>query len=164
MDELREHANHLQQENERLWARLETNGVENPQGVTQPVPLTRANKGKGLALPDHNDHPADDEFSSNSSPLPHRPPSQNNEEAKSRKRPPLQSSRAISVARRPKRREANRDRPSSELALEYISTRFGGMAPQFLPEQYPFGAPPALHATFFPPVRGSYDMLSSPLG
>ena len=28
--ELREHENHLQQENERLRARLETNGVENP--------------------------------------------------------------------------------------------------------------------------------------
>ena len=40
MAELREHANHLQQENERLQARLETNGVENPQGITQPVPLT----------------------------------------------------------------------------------------------------------------------------
>ena len=38
------------------------------------------------------------------------------------------------------------------------------MAPQFPPKQYPFGAPPALHATFYPLVRGSYDMLSSPLG
>ena len=98
--ELCEHANHLQQENERLWARLETNGVENPQGAAQPVPLTRANKGKGLVLPDHNDHPADDEFSSDSSLLPRRSPPQNNAEAESRKRPPRQSSRAISVARR----------------------------------------------------------------
>ena len=47
MAELREHANRLQQENERLQARLETNGVENPQGIAQPVPLTRADKGKG---------------------------------------------------------------------------------------------------------------------
>ena len=38
------------------------------------------------------------------------------------------------------------------------------MAPQFLPEQHPFGAPPALYATFYPIVRGLYDMLSSPLG
>ena len=62
------------------------------------------------------------------------------------------------------RREASKDRPRSELAPEYISARFGGMAPQFPPEQYQFGAPPALHATFYPLVRGSYDMLSSPLG
>ena len=61
------------------------------------------------------------------------------------------------------RREASRDRPHLELALEHISTRFRGMALQFLPKQYPFGAPPALHATFYPPVRGPYDMLSSPL-
>ena len=38
MAELREHANHLQQENERLRARLETNGIENPQGAAQPIP------------------------------------------------------------------------------------------------------------------------------
>ena len=61
------------------------------------------------------------------------------------------------------RREVTRDRPHLELAPEYISTRFGGMTPQFPPEQYPFGAPPTLHATFYPPVRRPYDMLSSPL-
>ena len=45
MVELREHANRLQQKNERLRARLKTNGVENPQGAAQPVPLTQADKG-----------------------------------------------------------------------------------------------------------------------
>ena len=74
MAELREHANFLQQENECLWAHLETNGVKNPQGAAQPVPITRADKGKRPALPDHSDQPADDEFSSDSSPLPHRSP------------------------------------------------------------------------------------------
>ena len=44
--ELCEHANHLQQENERLRTRLKTNRAETPQGAAQPVPLTRANKGK----------------------------------------------------------------------------------------------------------------------
>ena len=120
MVELREHANHLQQENECLWARLETNGVENPQGPAQPIPLTRADKGKGPALPDHSDHPADDEFSSNSSPLPRRSPPLNNAEAESRKRPPRQSRRIVSVAHRRTRREASRNRPRSELAMEYI--------------------------------------------
>ena len=38
------------------------------------------------------------------------------------------------------------------------------MAPQFLPAQYPPEAPPALHAAPYPPVRGPYDMMSSPLG
>ena len=159
-----EHANHLQQENERLRARLETNRVENPQGIAQLVPLTRADKGKRPALPDHSDQPTDDEFSSNSSLLPLRLPPQNNAEAESRKIPPRQSSRAISGARRRMRRETSRGRPRSELAPEHISTRFRGMAPQFLPEQHPFGAPPALHATFYPHFRGPYDMLSSPLG
>ena len=138
--------------------------MENPQVATQPIPLTKADKGKGLALPDHSDHPADGEHSSNSSPLPRRSPPQNNAEAESKKRPSRQSSRAVSVAHHQTRREASRDRPPSELAPKYISSRFGGMAPQFPPEQYPFGAPPALSATFYPPVRGPYDMLSSPLG
>ena len=164
MAELRKHANRLQQENERLRACLETNGVENPQGAAQPVPLTRADKGKGLALPDHSDQPANDDFSSESSPLPYRSPPQNNEEAESKKRPPHQSSRAMSGARRRVLKGANRDRPRSESAPEHIPTRFGGMAPRFLPEQHPFREPPTLHATFYPPVRGPYDMLSSPLG
>ena len=81
MAELREHANRLQQENERLRARLETNRVENPQVAAQPIPLTRPDKDKGPALPDHSDHPAGDEHSSDSSPLPRRSPPQNNAEA-----------------------------------------------------------------------------------
>ena len=164
MAELREHANRLQQENKRLRARLETNGVENPHGAARPIPLTRADKGKGPALPDHSDHPADDELSLESSPFPRRSPPQNNAKSESRNRPPRQSSRAVSVAHRRTRREVSRDRPRSEFAPEYIFVWFEGMAPQFLPDRYPFGAPPVLRATFYPPVRGPYDMLSSPLG
>ena len=62
------------------------------------------------------------------------------------------------------RREASRDRPHSELAPEHVSTRFGGMALQFPPTQYPFEAAPAPHAASYPLVRGPHDMLSSPLG
>ena len=40
----------------------------------------------------------------------------------------------------------------------------GAWSHQFPLEQYLFGAPPALHVTFYPLVRGPYDMLSSPLG
>ena len=56
MVELREHANRLQQDKERLRARLETNGVQNPQVAAQPIPLTMADNGKGPALTDHSDH------------------------------------------------------------------------------------------------------------
>ena len=56
------------------------------------------------------------------------------------------------------RKEASRDRPHSELAPEHMPTRFEGMAPQFLPAQYP------PHAASYPPIRGPHDMLSSPLG
>ena len=129
MTELCEHANRLQQENERLRPRLETNGVENPQGAAQPIPLTRADKGKRPALPDHSDHLVDDELSSDSSPLPCCSPPHNNVETESNKRPPHQSNRAVSVAHRRTRREASRDRPLLELAPEYISARFGGMVP-----------------------------------
>ena len=129
MDKLREHANRLQQENERLRIRLETNKVGNPQGAAQHVPITQKNKGKEPALPDHSDLPEDDELSSDSSPLPRRSLPQNNAEAESRKRPPRHSSRAISGAHHRMRREASRDRPHSELAPEHISTQFRGMAP-----------------------------------
>ena len=39
-----------------------------------------------------------------------------------------------------------------------------GHGPQFSLEKYPFGAPLALQATFYPPARGPNDTLSSPLG
>ena len=75
MAELREHANHLQQENKCLRTCLETNRAENPQGSAQHVPLTQTNKGKEPTLPDHSDPPSNDELSSDSSPLPrHSPP------------------------------------------------------------------------------------------
>ena len=61
------------------------------------------------------------------------------------------------------RRKANSDRAHSKLAPEHMSTRFRGMAPQFLPAQYPFEVAPATHAASYPPVRGPHDMLSSPL-
>ena len=115
MAKLHEHANRLQQENECLRARLETNEVEIPQGAAQLVPLTQENKGKGPALLDHSDHPADDELSLDSSPLPRGSPPQKNAKGESRKRPPRQSNWAISVARHRMRREANKDKPRSEL-------------------------------------------------
>ena len=133
MVKLREHANRLQQENKRLRTRLETNRAENPQGATQHVPLTQPNKGKEPALLDHSDSPADDELSSDSSPFPHLSPPQNNAEAESRKRPPLLSSWAISGTSHRMRKEASKNIPHSKLTPKHISTRFGGMAPQFLP-------------------------------
>ena len=127
--ELHEHASRLQQENERLRTRLETNRAENLQEAPQHVPLTRKNKGKEPALPDHSDPRAHDELSSDSSPLPRHSPPQNNAEAESRKRPPRHSSRVISGTHRRTRREASRDKPHSELAPEHMPTQFGGMAP-----------------------------------
>ena len=164
MAELREHVNRLQQENERLRIRLETNQAENLQEAPQHVPPTWTNKGKEPTLLDHSDPPTDDELSSGSSPLLRHSPPRSNAEAESRKRPPRHSSRAISGTHRRTRREANRDRPHSELAPEHMPTWVGGMAPQFLLAQYPYGVPPALNVASYPPVRGPYDMLSSPLG
>ena len=164
MAELLEHANRLQLGNERLRIRLETNRAENLQEAPQHVPPTRINKGKELGLPNHSDPPSDDELSSGSSPLPRHSPPQSNAEAESRKRPPRHSNRAINGMRRRMRREASKDKPYSELAPEHMPTRFGGVAPHFLPTQYPFGATPALHVVSYPPGRGPHDMLSSPLG
>ena len=152
MAELRECADCLQQENDRLRTRLESSRIEKPQGVAQNEPLARVNKGKEPVLPDHSDHQADDELSSDSSSLPRRSPPLNNAEAESRKRPPRQSSRAMSETRRRMQKEDGRDRPHSQLALEHIATRFGGTAPPFLHARYPTGALPVPHVALYPPV------------
>ena len=162
MVELRERADRLQQENDRLRTRLESSRPENPKGVSQNEPLTQANKGKEPVLLDHSDHQADDELSSDSSPLPRRSPPLSNAEAESRKRPPLQSSRAMSGTRRRIRKEDSR--PRSQLAPEQMATLFGGTASPFLHARYPSRALPVPHVTLYPPVQGPYDMLSSPLG
>ena len=69
MAELRDQENHLQQENDRLRTRLETN-----RGPTQPAPLVHLNKGKEPVIPDESDPQANDKLSYGSSPLPNRSP------------------------------------------------------------------------------------------
>ena len=164
MAELRERADHLQPENDRLRTRLESSRPGNPQGVAQNEPLARANKRKEPLLLEHSDHQADDELSSDSSPLPHRSPPPNNAEVESKKRPPRQSNRTMSGTRRRIQREGSRDGPRSQLAPEHVATRFGATTPPFLHARYSPGALPVLHAGLYPPVQGPYDMLSSPLG
>ena len=122
MAELQEWADHLKQKNDRLRTRLESSRPGNPQGVAQNEPLARANKGKEPLLPDYSDHQADDELSSDSSPLPRRLPPSSNAEAESKKRPPRQSSLAMSGTRRRVRREGSRDGPRSQLAPEHVAT------------------------------------------
>ena len=62
------------------------------------------------------------------------------------------------------RKEERKDIARSQLAPEHIATRFGGTVPPFLHARYPPGALPVLHAALYPPVQGTYDMLSSLLG
>ena len=97
MAELQSRADHMQQENDRLRARLEKDQVENARGSSHPAPPVKQNKGKEPIRPDDSDAAADDELSSSSSPLPDLPPLKNTVEAESRKRPPRRSSRSVSV-------------------------------------------------------------------
>ena len=164
MAELHEHLNRLQQKNERLRTRLETNRGHNSKGPVRSAPPAQPNKGKEPILMGESDPPADDELSSGSSPLLARSPPQNNVEAESKKRPTRRSSRFVSGACRPVRRETSRDRRHSELAPEYMPIRPRGMAPQFSPVHHPFGVASAPFLVSFLDVRGLEDMLSSPLG
>ena len=107
--ELREHVNLLWEDNEHLRTRLEACLAEKSLGPPRPLPPSRPDKGKEAVLPDDIDLPADDELSSDSSPLPRLSPSPNAAEAQSRKRPPHQPSRYISTAQRWVQREASRD-------------------------------------------------------
>ena len=74
MAELRKHANRLQQENERLRTRFETNRGENSRWPIHSAPPAKPNKGKEPILMGESDPPADDELSSGSSPLLDRSP------------------------------------------------------------------------------------------
>ena len=100
MAKLCEHANRLQQENERLRTCLDTNRGENSRGPIHPAPPAQPNKGKEPILMGESDPLADDELSSSSSPLLDRSPPGKKAEAESKKRPPRRSSRSVSGLRR----------------------------------------------------------------
>ena len=70
MAELRNRADHLQQENDRLRVRLEEDRCENARGSNHPAPLVKQNKGKEYHLSGDSDAVAGDELSSGSSSLP----------------------------------------------------------------------------------------------
>ena len=95
MAELQSHADHLQQENDRLRARLEGTRIKNARGSSHPAPLDKQNKGKEPIRPEDSDATTDDELSSGSSPLPDLTPPMNNAEVESKKRPPSRSSRFV---------------------------------------------------------------------
>ena len=109
MAEMHSHADHLQQENNRLQARLEEDRGENARGSSHPAPLVKQNKGKEPIQPSDSDAAADNELFSGSSPLPDLPPPKNNVEAESRKRPPRCSNRSVSGMHRRIRREFSRE-------------------------------------------------------
>ena len=81
MAELREHANLLWEDNERLRTRLEASQAEKSRGPPRPLPPSRPDKGKEAVVLDDIDLPAYDELSSDSSPFPRRSPSPNVVEA-----------------------------------------------------------------------------------
>ena len=163
MVELREHANRLREDNERLRTRLEASHAEKSRGPPCPLPPSRPDKGKEAAVLDNIDLPANDELSFDSSPLPRRSPSLNATEAQSRKSPPRRPSRSVSTAQRLVRREASRDRRQSEQAHEYVPERLEGVAPP-VPSMYPpFEVATAPHMFFSFALQGPQHMLSSPL-
>ena len=164
MVELHEQANRLREENEHLQTWLEASWAKKLWEPPRPLPASRPGKGKEASMPDDVDLPADDELSSDSSPLPRSSLSPNDAEAQSRKRPPRRSSRSISVARRRVRREPSRDQRQSMPAQEYVPERVGGIPPPIPSMYHPFGAALAPHMFFSSAVRGPQDMLSTPLG
>ena len=164
MVELRKHTNDLQQENERLRTLLKTNQGDNSKGPIHHAPLAHPNKGKEPIRMGESDPPAEDELSSDNSPLLARSLPQNNAEAESKKWPPRRSNQSVSGGRHQVRREASKDRRHSELAPEYMPIRPVAMAPQFLPMHHPFGVASAPHLVSFLVVRELEVMLSSPLG
>ena len=164
MAELRNRANHLEQENDRMRARLEEDRGENARERNHLAPPVKQNRGKEPILPGDSNATTDDELSSGSSSLPDLSPPKNNMEVESTKRPPRRSSCSVSGMHRRVRREISRERRQSMQALENVPTWHRGVAPS-LPFMYPtFGAAPAPHMLTSTTVRGPEDMLSSSLG
>ena len=160
MVELHEQTNWLREENERLRTQLEAGRAGQSREPPRPFPPSRPGKGKEVVVPDDVDLLADDELSSGSSPFTipegHGSPLE--------KRPPRQSNRSISVARRWVRREPSRDQRPPTPAHQYVPDRAGGLPPP-VPSMYPpYGAAPASHMIVPSAVRGPQDMLSTPLG
>ena len=88
MIELQSCADHLQQENDRLRARLEKDrggggggGGGNARGSSHLAPLVKQNKGKEPILQSDNDATMNNALSSDKSPLLDLPPLKNNVEA-----------------------------------------------------------------------------------
>ena len=162
--ELRVQANQLREENERLRTQLEASQAEQSREPPRPFPPSRPGKGKGIAAPNDIDLPADDELSSDSSPLPRHSPSTNAAEAHSRKRPPRQPNRSVSIARRRVRREPNRGQRPLTPVPQYAPNR-AKVFPHPGPSIYPsYGAAPARQMIAPSAARGPLDMLSTPLG
>ena len=114
MAELRNRADHLQQENNCLWACLEEDRGENARESSHPASPVKQNISKEPILQGDSDAAVDDELSFGSSPLPDLSPPKNNVEAESRKRPPCRSSRSVSGMHRQVRREISREQRQSE--------------------------------------------------
>ena len=162
MVEWHEHANLLREENERLRTRLEAVRTEQLREPPRPFPPSRPGKGKEPSTPGDIDLSANDERSSGSSLLPRCSPSPKAAEAQSRKWPPHQSSRSISVTRRRERTEPNRDQHQPTPAHQYVPDWAGGF-PLVVPSIYPpFGIAPAPQMIFSSAVRRPQDMLSTP--
>ena len=158
MTELRNRVDHLQQENDRMRARLEKDRGENARGSSHPTPPVKQNRGKEPSLPGDSDAVADNELSSGSSSLPDLSSPKNNVEAESRKRSPRRSSRCVSGMHRRVRREISKEQRQSEQAPENVPTWHKGVAPP-LPFMYPtFRATPAPHMLTSTTVRGLEDM------
>ena len=164
MAELREQANRLREENERLRTQLEAGRAGQSREPPHPFTPSRPGKGKEVAMPDDVDLPTDDELSSSSSSLPRHSPSTNVVEAHSRKGRLVGPSRSISVARRQVQREPSRDQRPPTPAPQYVPDRAGGF-PSPVPSMYPpYRASPAMQMIVPSAVWGPQDMLSTPLG
>ena len=143
---------------------MEASQAEQSREPPRPFPPSRPGKGKGITAQNDIDLPSDDELSSDSSPLPLHSPSPNAAEAHSRKRPPRQPNRSVSIARRQVWREPNRGQRPLTPVPQYAPNRaevFPPPGPSIYP---PYGATPTPQMIAPSAARGPLDMLSTPLG
>ena len=62
MAELQSRADHLQQESDLLWTRLEGERIENARGSSHPAPSIKQDKGKAPIQSEDSDAAADESY------------------------------------------------------------------------------------------------------
>ena len=164
--ELQDHVEHLQRENDRLWAQVEKRhnlGEEDVQDNGQAKQLAIHDKGKNSLVPNDVDTPTNDELSSGS--LLNLSPTKNNRARSHQRhshRPAFRNTDNGLLHRAKRETVRAQSQPNATPKNAYALP--AGVVP-IMQLVYPaFSTAPTLYLPHVAMIQSPHDMLSSPLG